>query len=124
MSDSFVQVPPDSTGKQIATNEIDGKQYQVVQIADASGADILAAVQELSASINTLVQFMYANMPRVDATKRLVTNGTETTQGVSGTVTANVATAGGFALNNERFMQVPLWIYNNINTSGTTELAL
>jgi hypothetical protein len=37
MADSFVQVPPDSTGKQVATNDIGGKQYQVVNLADATG---------------------------------------------------------------------------------------
>ena len=40
MADSFVQVPPDSTGKQIATNDVGGKQYQVVNLADATGAAI------------------------------------------------------------------------------------
>lgn len=37
MADSFVQVPPDSTGKQIATNEVGGKQYRVVNLADDAG---------------------------------------------------------------------------------------
>ena len=40
MADSFVQVPPDSTGKQIATNDVGGKQYQVVNLADDTGAAI------------------------------------------------------------------------------------
>jgi hypothetical protein len=35
---SFVQVPPDSTGKLIATNEIGGQQYQIVNLADDTGA--------------------------------------------------------------------------------------
>ena len=37
---SFVQVPPDSTGKLIATNEVGGQQYQIVNLADASGAPL------------------------------------------------------------------------------------
>lgn len=40
MADSFVQVPPDSTGKQVATNVIGGKQYQVVNLADDTGTAI------------------------------------------------------------------------------------
>jgi len=40
VADSFVQVPPDSTGKQIATNDVGGKQYQVVNLADDTGAAI------------------------------------------------------------------------------------
>lgn len=37
MTDSYVQVPSDSTGKLIATNQINGKQIQIVNVADASG---------------------------------------------------------------------------------------
>lgn len=37
---SFVQVPPDSTGKLIATNEIGGEQYQLVTLADSTGAEV------------------------------------------------------------------------------------
>ena len=40
MSESFIQIPPDSTGKQIATNEVGGKQYQIVNVADESGAPL------------------------------------------------------------------------------------
>lgn len=40
MAGSYVQVPPDSTGKQIATNDVGGKQYQVVNLADDTGAAI------------------------------------------------------------------------------------
>jgi len=40
MADSFVQVPPDSTGKQIATNDVAGKQYQVVNLANSAGAEL------------------------------------------------------------------------------------
>lgn len=40
MVDSYIQVPPDSTGKQVATNEVGGKQYQVVNLADDTGAAI------------------------------------------------------------------------------------
>ena len=38
MTGSYVQVPPDSTGKQIATNDVGGKQYQIVNLADDTGA--------------------------------------------------------------------------------------
>lgn len=41
MADSFVQVPPDSTGKQVATNDIGGKQYQVVNLADDAGVSLV-----------------------------------------------------------------------------------
>ena len=37
MADSFVQVPPDSTGKLIATEEIGGEQYQKVILATVEG---------------------------------------------------------------------------------------
>lgn len=78
-------------------------------------------VADLASSINTLVQFMYANMPRVDAAKRMVT-ATEATQAISGSLTtvttvsnvANQTLLGGFSPANERFMQAPPWIYNNI----------
>lgn len=40
MTASYIQVPPDSTGKQVATNELSGKQYQIVNLADSSGAEI------------------------------------------------------------------------------------
>lgn len=43
MSDSFVQVPPDSTGKQIATNEAGGKQYQIVNLADENGNSLTSS---------------------------------------------------------------------------------
>ncbi len=40
MTDSFVQLPPDSTGKQVATNEISGKQFQVIQVSDLLGVPL------------------------------------------------------------------------------------
>lgn len=40
MSNSFVQLPPDSTGKQIATDAAGGKEYQVIKLA--FGSDGLA----------------------------------------------------------------------------------
>ncbi|MCP9763921.1 hypothetical protein [Lacihabitans soyangensis] len=55
--------------------------------------DLAQMVADLASSVNTLVQFLYANSPRVDAANRMAVNGSETTQPVSGTVTASVANA-------------------------------
>lgn len=50
-------------------------------------------IKELVNTMNTLIQFLYANSPRIDATNRMTVNNSEVTQPVSGTVTATVANA-------------------------------
>lgn len=40
MADSYIQLPPDSTGKKSATNLIGDKHFQVVNLADDTGAAI------------------------------------------------------------------------------------
>jgi hypothetical protein len=40
---SFVQVPPDSTGKQIATNVVGGKEFQAINLADDAGNSLIQA---------------------------------------------------------------------------------
>lgn len=49
---SFVQVPPDSTGKRIATNEVGGEQMQIVNLADATGNPLLLATETTLAALN------------------------------------------------------------------------
>lgn len=82
-------------------------------------------IKDLADSINTLVQYLYANAPRRDAGNRLLSNGSEVTQPVSGTVTANVSTVasltnlvsiGGYSPSNSMF-GVPLHIYNQIEVT-------
>lgn len=96
----------------------------------------LIAVQTLSQqienmvdSINTLVQFLYANSPRIDVAGRVASNGSEVTQPVSGTVTATVANAtiaSGTITNITQLsaqpvqylgQDVPLHIYDNIKVT-------
>jgi hypothetical protein len=201
MSNSFVQVPPDSTGKQVATNVVSGKEYQVINIADSAGnpiddtnplsisgaqADGAASsgvalvvagvtaggvvqiletngsghlhiadgggsitvdvnslplptgattqslqqeIRDLSDSINTLVQFLYANSPRIDVAGRMTVNNSELTQAVSGTVTATVgnATIASGTLTNltnisgqpQQYVgqDVPIHLYDNIKVT-------
>lgn len=78
-------------------------------------------IADMTNSINTLVQFLYANSPRIDVANRLAVNGSEVTQPVSGTVTANVAsgtitnitTISGM-LQQYTGQDVPFHIYDNI----------
>jgi hypothetical protein len=86
-------------------------------------------VSDLSNSINTLVQFLYANSPRIDVANRVVSNGSEVTQPVSGTVTATVANAtiaSGTLTNLTNIsgqpqqyqgQDVPIHIYDNIKVT-------
>lgn len=60
MADSFVQVPPDAGGKDIATNEVAGKHYQVINLADALGAPLFLATEETLAALNGKI----SNTPR------------------------------------------------------------
>lgn len=86
-------------------------------------------IRDLSDSINTLVQFLYANSPRIDVLGRVASNGSEVTQPVSGTITATVANAtiaSGTITNITQFsaqpvqylgQDVPIHIYDNIKVT-------
>jgi hypothetical protein len=97
---SFVQVPPDSTGKQVATNLIGGKEYQAVHLADADGDTVtpasdttLQALHEAADTLLLVAQTLLRTQSRMDVTGRIMVNGSEVAQPVSGTVTATVANA-------------------------------
>ena len=81
-------------------------------------------IRDLSDSINTLVQFLYANSPRIDVAGRVASNGSEVTQPVSGTITATVAnaTVSNIAAITGQPVQyqgqdVPIHIYDNIKVT-------
>ncbi len=84
-------------------------------------------IRDLAQSINTLVQFLYANSPRIDALNRMAVNNSEVTQPVSGTITATVANATVTTVTNltqisgqpvQFFGQdVPMHIYDNIKVT-------
>jgi hypothetical protein len=87
-------------------------------------------IRDLTDSVNTLVQFLYANAPRRDVANRMTVNNSEVTQPVSGTVTATVANATVTtvtALNNiltvsgqpQQFLGqgVPNHLYDNIKVT-------
>lgn len=90
MTASYVQVPPDSTGKQVATNELAGKQYQIINLADSTGAEIqpLTDAQLRAAPVTVLIDSV-DNVPL----------GTQLNSGDVGLVTNTVihgqTTAGG-----------------------------
>ena len=81
-------------------------------------------ISEMTNSINTLIQFLYANSPRIDAANRMAVNNSEVTQPVSGTVTATGANATVSTVTNitavsgqpQQYVgqDVPLYIYDNI----------
>ena len=78
-------------------------------------------IKDLVDSMNTLVQFLYANSPRIDAANRMAVNNSEVTQPVSGTVTAAVTNAtvtnlGTVSGQPQQYMgqDVPLYLYDNI----------
>lgn len=79
-------------------------------------------IRDLASSINTLVQFLYANSPRIDALNRMAVNNSEVTQPVSGTVTATVTTVTNLTQISGQPVQffgqdVPLHIYDNIKVT-------
>lgn len=69
-------------------------------------------IKELVNTMNTLIQFLYANSPRIDAANRMAVNNSEVTQPVSGTVTNITAVSG----QPQQYLgqDVPLHIYDNI----------
>ncbi len=91
----------------------------------------LIAVQTLSQqienmvdSINTLVQFLYANSPRIDVAGRVASNGSEVTQPISGSLTtvttvttlSNITSISGQPQQYQG-QDVPLHIYDNIKVT-------
>ena len=90
---------------------------------------VLTEIRNLADSVNTLVQFLYANAPRIDVANRMAINGSEVTQPVSGTVTATVANAtiaSGTLTNATNIsgqpvqylgQDVPTYIYDNIKVT-------
>lgn len=88
-------------------------------------------ISDLSDSINTFIQFMYANSARIDVAGRMTVNNSEVTQPVSGTITATVANAtltAGTVTNAtiasisgqpQQFQgqDVPLHLYDNIKVT-------
>jgi hypothetical protein len=92
MSNSFVQVPPDSDGKKIAANIVGEKEYQIVNLADSTGAELapLTDAQLRDTPLTVLIDSVATN---------------QVSSGVSGTdnaltthsVIAGESTAGGGA---------------------------
>jgi carbohydrate-binding DOMON domain-containing protein len=84
-------------------------------------------IADLTSSVNTLVQFLYANSPRIDVSNRMTVNGSEVTQPVSGTVTATVANATVTTVTNltqisgqpqqYQGQDVPIYIYDNVKVT-------
>jgi hypothetical protein len=87
----------------------------------AASESLQQEIRDLSDSINTLVQFLYANSPRIDVANRVVSNGSEVTQPVSGTVTATVANATISTITGQpqqyAGQDVPLHLYDNIKVT-------
>ena len=81
-------------------------------------------IRDLIDSMNTLIQFLYANSPRLDVANRMTINGSEVTQTVNGAVTATVNNATVTTVNNLLTLSgqplqyagqdVPSHIYDNI----------
>ncbi len=78
-------------------------------------------IRDLIDTMNTLIQFLYANSPRIDVANRMAVNNSEVTQPVSGTVTATVANATvsnitAISGQPQQYMgqDVPLYLYDNI----------
>jgi len=78
-------------------------------------------IRDLIDSMNTLIQFLYANSPRLDVANRMAVNGSEVTQPISGTVTATVSNATVANITSVsgqpqqyQGQDVPAHIYNNI----------
>lgn len=77
-------------------------------------------ISEMTESINSLIQFLYANSPRLDVANRMAVNNSEVTQPISGTVTVttvsaltNIVSVSGQP---QQYVgqDVPLHIYDNI----------
>jgi hypothetical protein len=81
-------------------------------------------ISDLTDLVTTLVQFVYANNPRIDVAGRMAVNNSEVTQPVSGTITATVAnaTVSNIAAITGQPQQyqgqdVPIHIYDNIKVT-------
>jgi len=85
VADSFVQVPPDSTGKQIATNDVGGKQFQVVNLADAGG-NALAPLTDAQLRATPVEVEIIGSIPVTIASAIEITNDAGAPIPISGTV--------------------------------------
>lgn len=90
--------------------------YEDVAMMPATN-NIQLEIRELIDTMNTLVQFLYANSPRIDVANRMTVNGSEVTQPVNGTVA--VSTLANMLLISGQPQQymgqdVPLHLYDNI----------
>jgi hypothetical protein len=81
-------------------------------------------VSESTAKSATLLSWIYRKLPRLDAASRMAVNVETGSVAVSSlptlatvTTVANQTNLGGYSVANERFMQRPLHIYNNIIVS-------
>jgi hypothetical protein len=81
-------------------------------------------IENMADSINTLVQFLYANSPRIDVANRMTVNNSEVTQPVSGTITANIGTGSlanitAISGQPQQYVgqDVPIYIYDNIKVT-------
>lgn len=84
----FVQVPPDSTGKQIATNVVGGKHFQTVMVADDAGA-VVSPLTDAELRATPLDVSISGSIPVTIASAIEITNDAGNPIPVSGTVTAN-----------------------------------
>lgn len=109
---------------------IDTKLGAPLPLPTGAATDLsLVAVQDLTDSVNTLVQFLYANAPRRDVANRMAVNGSEVTQPVSGTVAVSTVTtvSAVTTLSNITSFSgqpvqyvgqgVPIHVYNNIKVT-------
>lgn len=124
---SFVQVPPDSTGKLIDCVDVGGQQRQVVVIGDdGTGSDIMTQLNQLNEQIkalnDTMLYFITATlekMPILDSNDRaqtrlgaIDTNLTLTTLG-----NLNNFSGGNTALIPYNLGAGAFHIYNNITVT-------
>ena len=152
MADNTQLPIPASTGDVIAADDIGGVKFQRVKMilgadgvndGDVSSANpvpvsmaslplptgattqsLQQEIRDLSDSINTLVQFLYANSPRIDVAGRVASNGSEVTQPISGSLTtvttvttlSNITSISGQPQQYQG-QDVPLHIYDNIKVT-------
>jgi len=119
---SYIQLPPDSTGKQIATNEVEGLQYQIINLADASGVAIVPATQTTLAAISDKLPTASADMP---ASTTVATPVRQAPQkywdwSFADAVTNNVDTSKGTVIRTGTGQTVNQTSGNLVITAGTT----
>jgi len=146
MTGSYVQVPPDSTGKQIATNDIAGKQYQIINLADDAGAAIApltdaqlratpidvsasslplptgAATETTLSAINTKLPTASAEMPSADTSSMPVRQAPQKywDWSFAKAITNNIDTTRGTLIRTGTGQTVNQSSSNLVITAGTT----